>query len=468
MLEWMGESGGFVQGEDGKLYYFFRPGRRLYDLGSEKWACFLYGLSGVNPASQDFGYLLADCKSRAMVAPKRPILRFSAWDGDVLRISRFDGTIYRLDGQAVVEEANGENALFLDDPIWIPYTPEKRGENLYWLTNNLPNWAECGEMAGLVLRAWILSIFFTELCPTRPILVLLGDKGSGKSMLLRLVLRILFGRMVEISGIPDKPDGFTAAAAAAHILGMDNLDDYTPWLRDKLASLSTGKMDEYRKLFTSNEVGRVFYRCWLAFTARTPETLRRDDLTDRMVILGLKRLEEWQAERSFLERIEKERNEFWGDIFFRLNRIVAQLRKGGLKNQSNLRLADWESVCRIAAQTEGHESLWEGFVEGLKLKQADFLLEGNLIFEGISEWIEKMGNEGREVKAKELYQELKGVLFGENKPTMDWPKSVKSFGRHLMGIRYDLRKVFKVEWRQDRNKVWVYQFFRLTGDEMEG
>jgi hypothetical protein len=154
LLEWMGQSGGFVQGEDGRFYYFFRTERRLYDLASERWACWLYGLSGVNPASPDFGYLLADCKARAMVAPKRPILRFSTWDGQVLRISRFDGTIYRLDGESVVEEANGENALFLDDSIWAPYRPERNTrENLHWLTNELPNWVEAREVAGLVLRA---------------------------------------------------------------------------------------------------------------------------------------------------------------------------------------------------------------------------------------------------------------------------------------------------------------------------
>jgi hypothetical protein len=468
LLDWLNRNGGFVQSEDGNLYYFFRPQRRLYGLASERWAAWLYSLTAINPASTDFAYLSADCKTSAIFAPKRRILRFSAWDKDekVLRVSRFDGTVYVLNGESVKEEPNGENALFLDDPIWTSYTPELNSTgNLHWLTTEFPNWEDERDSAGLVLMCWILSTFFSELCPTRPILVLLGDKGSGKSMLLRLILRLLFGPMIEISGVPDKPDGFTAAAAASHILAMDNLDEYTPWLRDKLASLSTGKMDEYRKLYTSNEVGRVFYRCWLTFTARTPETLRRDDLTDRLVILPLKRIDEWQAERAFLSRVDTERNQFWGDLFDHLNRIISEIKKGRLENSSNLRLADWESVCRIAANTDGLGFVWEAFVETLKQQQADFLLEGNLIVEGLDLWLDKSGNEGREVKAKQLFEELKAVLFNDNKPSPDWPKSAKSFGKQLLSLRYDLKRVFNIFWTRGRKKFWVYKFSKRDEDD---
>ena len=37
LLDWLNENGGFVQGEDASLYYFFRDYRRLYDLASQQW-----------------------------------------------------------------------------------------------------------------------------------------------------------------------------------------------------------------------------------------------------------------------------------------------------------------------------------------------------------------------------------------------------------------------------------------------
>ncbi len=51
-------------------------------------------------------------------------------------------------------------------------------------------------------------------------------------------------------------------------------------------------MDEYRKLYTSKEMGILKYRCWIAVTARTPDTLRRDDLADRLLLLPLNRVED--------------------------------------------------------------------------------------------------------------------------------------------------------------------------------
>ena len=118
-------------------------------------------------------------------------------------------------------------------PTWTPYTPDvgKTGA-LYWHTTALPNWSGDREVYGLALRAWVIASLFTELCPTRPFAVMIGEKGSGKTMTLRLLLRFLFGPGVEVSGIPDKPDGFTAAAAAAHVLVLDNLDDFRGWMRD--------------------------------------------------------------------------------------------------------------------------------------------------------------------------------------------------------------------------------------------
>lgn len=462
LLDWLNNKGGFIQGEDASLFFFHRPERRLYDLSSERWAAWLYSLTGTNPAGTDYAYLLADCKATGIFAPRRKVLRFAAWDGEALRVSRFDGTVFKLDGQAITEEANGENVLFLDDSSWTPYTPDfSTGGHLLWLTTDLPNWDDNREMYGLVLRAWALSIFFCELCPTRPILVLLGERGSGKSMLLRLVLRLLFGPLSELSGIPDRPDGFTAAAASTHLLAMDNLDEFTPWLRDKLASLSTGKVDEYRRLYTSNELGRVYYRCWTCFTARTPDTLRRDDLTDRLLILPLKRLDEWDAERNFLTKADELRNLWWGEVLTYLNKVVAEINKGHLESKSNLRLADWESLCRIVANLEGSEFIWETFVENLKQDQADFLLDGNPIVEAMNLWLETPENNGREIKARELYNELKITLFGDAKPTKDWPKTVRTFGKQLVSIRHDLKRILDVSWTTDRKGFVFYQFSRI-------
>ncbi|MBN1580531.1 MAG: hypothetical protein JXA89_07490, partial [Anaerolineae bacterium] len=264
LLDWMEKHGQFVQSEAQELFYFWRDDRTLFGLDTDRFAAWLYALTGANPAGTNYAFLLADCKTVASSAEKRPVVRLAAWDkiAEVLRVSRFDGTVYVLDGEQIREEGNGEGEfIFADSPIWAPYEPEfdnTPGAALQWWSSELPNW-EGGErqqqMYGLALRAWLLTAFFSELCPAKPLLVLKGEMGSGKSSLMRTMLRLVFGSTAQVGGVPDKPDGFTAWAASEHFIVIDNLDQFVGWLRDKLARISTGTTDSYRKLYSNNEVG---------------------------------------------------------------------------------------------------------------------------------------------------------------------------------------------------------------------
>jgi len=465
LLAWLREHGGFLQSESGELFYFYSSERQLFNLESDRWAAWLYSVTGANPAGTDYAHLAADCKAAALSSERRRVARVAFWNDDaqILHVSRFDGTVYCLNGETIAEEANGESVLFDDDPGWQPYRPDfdaMLGSELAWLTKDIPNWRSDPEMYGLAYRSWIISSFFTELCPTRPLLVFEGERGAGKSMSLRLLLRLMFGELGELSGVPDKPDGFTAAAAASHILAIDNLDRYTPWLRDKLARLSTGAVDEYRKLYTSNELMRIRYRCWLAFTSRTPDTLRRDDLADRLLLLPVKRIESGQTrpERDFLQQAAMFRAAWWADVLTLLNRVVAAIRRGELQSQSALRMADWESLGRVLARVEGNEALWNSFVDTLRQSQSDFLLENNLIVEGLELWLRDESNHDREVTARELYNELQELLFEDKRPTPDWPKSVLGFAKRLATIRRDLRSRCNVAWAEGRSRRVTYRF----------
>ncbi len=484
MLAWLAQHGGFVQSETEQLFYFYKTGRKLFSLTTAKWAAWLHSLTGVNPASTEFAHLMADCKGAAIFAPKRKVVRLAAWDDadQVLRVSRFDGTVYALDGENITEEPNGERVLFHDGTGWEPYTPNFTTPGaLEWLSV-LPNWAGAEEIAKLIesgddqtelvkltrlttayslaFRTWALTTFFTELCPSRPHAVFLGEKGSGKSMALRTMLKLMFGANAELSGIPDKPDGFTSAAAASHILVLDNLDQFTGWLRDKLARLATGARDHYRKLYTGNEEGQIDYRCWVGITARTPDTLRRDDLADRLLLLPVEILNNMtrRNETEMINQAAARRGDFWGDVLTRLNKAVAALRRGELSSKSRLRMADWEVLGRLLADCEGNEPLWDDLVTEIARSQSGFLLEGDLLVEALDLWMKNKLNYGREVSTRDLYQEWTTLLFGEKKTPKDWPKSVLSLGKRLAGIRRELRQYYAVEWRTASGRKLLYSF----------
>lgn len=470
LLSWLNRNGGFVQSETAQRYYYYRAGRRLMALESEQFAAFLFTLSGLFPSSIDYTCMMDTCRAAGLNAPVRAVVKVAAWDktSQTLRVSKFDGAVFVLDGETITSEVNGENVIFDDDPGWRPYDPDfTTAGALEWSTANLPNWEGEPAQHGLAFRAWLMASFFSEICPARPLLVLIGEKGSGKSVSLRVLLRLMFGPTAELSGVPDKPDGFTVAAAGAHLLVLDNLDDFTGWLRDKLARISTGAQDEMRRLYTTHEVQRVKYRCWLAMTARTPDTLRRDDLADRLLLLPVTRIGDAGRlrETDLFDQAEAARNNWWGDVLTTLNRMVAEIRAGGLYGPSSLRMADFEALARVLAKTENKDGVWTAFVDGLKRGQADFLLDGDLIVDGLETWLENPLNRGRAVTARELHAELTVVLFQDTRPPRDWPSSVKSFGKRLATMRRELQAFFAVEWSNTRGRI-CYRFNLLESQEL--
>jgi len=468
VLNWLSSNGEFIRNDTDDIYYLYKAERKLYNLVTNHWKAWLYSLIGVNPAGNEFAYFQADCETAALLSRSRPVLKMAAWDKTtkVLRVSRFDGTVYCLNGTEITEEGNGESVLFDDSPIWQPYKPDftHPGTFAFMADSYFDGGKEEREQYKLALRVWELSTFFTELCPTRTILVIYGEKGSGKSMTIRRFLRSLYGSNAELSGVPDKKDGFTAAAAATHIYAIDNLDEFQGWMRDKIAMLSTGGIDEYRKLFTNNQVGTVRYRCWLAFTSRTPDTLRRDDLADRLVLLPVKRIPEegLKAERYFLDAAEITRNAWWGDLLLNLNGLVADLRAGKLKSQAKLRMADWESFGQMVAAKEGTTEIWDEFITNLKEAQTSFVLDGDLVAEELLDWLQKNSygvGMFEWIRSGELYEKLSDKYAGR-KPPKDWPSSSLGFGKRLQQIREALTAMVGIEFKHDSRSGWQYRFWK--------
>lgn len=466
LLTWLDENGKFIRTPEGELYYLWHEKHKLFELDTEHWHAWLHELTGVNPAASSFSILSNACKTAAILNSEiKQVVRLAFYDKDarILWVSRFDGKVYCLDGSRITIHDNGDAPVIFDDlHIWEPYEPNFVDmDDATEIVSSIPNWEK--PKHAWSYKVWTQSLFFNELCPTKPMMVLLGEKGSGKSMALRLLLRLLFGQWSQVSGVPTKPDDFSVTASHYHLYAMDNLDTMEPWLQDKLARISTGAMDEYRKLYTSKDMGILKYRCWIAVTARTPDTLRRDDLADRLLLLPLRRVDDDDRRREslFLNEIDELRNAWWGDILTNLNSVVRELQDGDLPSTSTLRMADWEALGRLMSVQADKVDLWEEIVVDLKLAQNNFLADGEIVIEAVDAWVNDSStaglkltnNMGRWVTARELYTESQQMLFGGNKTDSDWPRSVKAFSRRLNNIKSVLESRFGMEIRTSRGQT---------------
>lgn len=446
LIDWLARNGKFIRTVYGQHYYLYAATRKLFSLETSLWQSFVYLLSGVNPASTDARFFYADCETAAQHnGEELEVVRVAHWDTEqkTLRVSRFDGRVYRLDGLTIEEESNGDGPVLFDDAMyWQSYKPDfsAKGSVLNWTMYELPNWEDHREETSLLFRNWWLGTFFTELCPTRPILVIKGEKGSGKTMGLRIVLRSMFGNAVDVAGIPDRADGFTALTSNNHIAVLDNLDEMAKEIRDKIASISTGKLDQLRKLFTTNEMYTIRYRCWLAVTSRTPDTLQREDLVDRVIILPVHRIEDGNRvrEAQYLREAQQKRNQWWGDCLTALNSVVAEIRRNGLPDRGGLRMEDWAALGEGMSRAAGQVDIWGNGIKLVKTRQAHFLLEDEVIVQGIETWLSSQQYTSAPLTTRSLYEDVKAALFGVDRPDSTWPRSVRAFGRRLAGIRPEL------------------------------
>ena len=284
-----------------------------------------------------------------------------------------------------------------------------------------------------------------------------------------------------MSGVPDRPDGFTAAAASSHIMAIDNLDNFVSWMPDKIARLATGAKDELRKLYTTNEVYRIRYRCWLALTSRNPETLRRDDIADRLVILPVKRIENtntqskggFRTERELLEYYYESRNRWMTSLFHALSQVVAAIKSGKLKKEYEIRMADWFSFGHLVATIEGREADWIKFVDRMRNSQIDFYLEEEPICDAIEEYLRGSRVEfGKEMTARELEEVLREALHGDSSDRpRGWYKTPQSFSRKLAMIRSDLFNKYGLQYKRGTKKGQqnrlIYWFEKKSDEDIE-
>jgi len=219
----------------------------------------------------------------------------------VVEISASTGTFRVLDDSPVrFVRARGMLAL----PV-----PE-HGGNLLAL-RQLLNLADDGDWA-LVL-AWLVA----ALRPSGPFPILLvhGEQGTAKSMLVRILRRLVDPNRADLRAEPRDTRDLAIAASNGWIIALDNLSHIEPWLSDALCRLSTGGGFATRQLYTNNEE--------VIFDSKRPvvltgieEIATRGDLIDRCISLELEPIPE--ARR-------KAESEIWAAVDASSGRIFGAL-----------------------------------------------------------------------------------------------------------------------------------------------
>ena len=435
----------------------------------------LYHRFGLNKTEEEARFVEADLDMFARMRGELcDIHQLSHWDDreHLLYISANDGTMYKLDGHTIEQINNGQQGvLFRSDrraePIAAQLPFDKWSDKTVIYHELFDGLSLTGEphRSLALLKTWFLALFFPELLPVRPIVVMVGEQGAGKTSAGRRFGGFLYGRHFEVGNFRNDATGeqdFLAAVTARKFLIFDNADARLPWLPDHLAKLATGAEIERRKLYTTNDL--VSYRpdCFVMLTSRTTPWKRgRDDVARRLIPIRMETIKGSNLPEATLRRVlMNQRPRIWSAVLTILNEVVATIREDTRAFVSHHRLADFHWFGRNASKVLGIPEDFEDAMIALEREQSEFLAEGDDRLDLFRIWLglTNIDEDPAFISTGELFTQLRQVFTGSDRafPFRSSTALGTWIGRNKELMAHSLGLTVELDHSRDGNG-WTFQ-----------
>jgi energy-coupling factor transporter ATP-binding protein EcfA2 len=449
---------GFLCHGTGQCSYFMdeRTGI-LYDLCSDRFEKLLAKLTGLNKVETEFAFVLEHLKVEASALPERPVRVLSHYDPQTgcFFMHNGQGDVYCLsDCSGWDRTANGKDQIFFVADDAEAFTPDysSNGAALEWFLDraSLAEY-EVGltraDQRTLILTT-ILFLLFTQ--ETRPILVAIGPKGSGKTTFLRSLLMLLLGRRFRPTSISaDRPlDDLVIAIAHNPALVVDNLDSFIRGVEDFLATYVTGTDYKRRKLYSDSaqHVIPLIARFFMIST-RSPR-FNRPDVADRIIPLHFEKpatgvIGETRMCTGLLHR----RNAIMGDLLGLIARVVDKLKIEA--PCMNFRMADfaefgWKMHARRQEDGCWISPEWEALLGKLARAQDRFVGADNALIETLGEVLDG-ASPVSDMLVADLFVKCRGIADVRR---LMLPKTTTTFGKLLTEMRSTIETELSVKFSE--------------------
>lgn len=421
--------------------------------GGDHWHAYFHTTYGFGERELVAKFIYDTLRSYAFIHGERVELRrFAAFNQETLTtyISAYNGYLYKVAGasEITIEPQGTDGVFFADDDGGLPVTPDigPHGILLPWLTG--PNFIAdrttiTPAQQQMALTIWMFAVAFPDLLPTKPILLLEGEKGAGKTSVVMLLHLVLFGNDRPINLRKDKEDDFGIILLRNPVALLDNQDSFIDWLPNALCAYATGAVWEKRKLFTDDGNVIIKPRAFISFTTRNPASFRRDDVVDRCVILRFARRTTFTDELVLKGEILADRARLLGEYLWYLGRIVDELHaSAGTASQTEIhRMAAFAAFGRIVGRVlDWAPTAVDDLMRALQAERDAFMIEEDPLINVITEWLEhvyqapaaarlrRSSNRGRLITAFDLASELEFIADGKGLP---WKESARTLTQKL-------------------------------------
>jgi hypothetical protein len=433
---------------------------------------------GVRPTDGFLKHALSAIRVEAQgLNEKTKVYSPSHYDAATNRLYLFDQhkEVYRISTSRIERVDNGtDGVLFVRNPKWEPFeigTPTGKGTTLAATLLSSIRLREQGLSPAeqeLLFGSWLHSIFFPELFPTRPLVAMIGEKGSGKTSVLRRLGQLLFGPSFDVMQLTQDPKDFDAAVTTDAFVVVDNADTELSWLPDRLAIAATGGTIKRRRLYTTNDLVEYPVSAFVGITSRTPHFVR-EDVADRLLLFWVDRMELFRAEGSLREQLAAERNQLMTELVGELQVVLRALELNRQKRYDvTFRMADFGQFVLKVADANGRLPEAESMFRRLANEQLAFSVQDDPVIEMLDLWLLSPANVGCELTTGDLFHRLK-MHAGLLQPPREFEiKSAIAFGKKLQELKGTLRDLFGASERPGRagTRWWTFNPPRPTDSEL--
>jgi len=322
-----------------------------------------------------------------------------------------------------------------------------------------------GDAQKFLLKTWFYQTFFEP--QMRNILCVIGEPGSGKTMLLKIIKGILNGftdGRFNPNSIPEEDYIFLEMIKSSRHLFFDEFNESDPSIKTKFRMLATGAESVFREKYARKSI-KFRPKVWLAVSAHSPK-IRENDIAQRLCIIRLShpaKKTKLINEFTFYNNLEKERSTIWSSLLLNLNSILANLKENGnaqieLKNYCRqVEMADFA----FQVFPKEREVCQQTF-ENMNKLQEGFSAEFDPLLDLLDDWMIQSSKNYHQtgkvvIAAKDLYNDL--MPLAKDKNLKSFPISIQGFGKWIHGRVTVLAEMYGYErYKNITTNSWQYTF----------
>ena len=296
-----------------------------------------------------------------------------------------------------------------------------------------------GNSQSMLIMGWLIGCFMPD--RPKPMLVIQGEQGSGKSFLASMLRSLVDPAKADKTSLPSSERDLYVQAQNNYVLSFDNQRTLHKRHSDWLCRMVTGGGYSTRRLYTNNEE-EVFRVTRPIILNGITQIADQPDLIDRSIFINTPVIDanSRKPEKELLNSFNTQKPMILGEL---CNALSASLRN---KKKEYARLPRMADFAKFVSGAEEELGWKEGsFVEAMNANRMEALEEMNE-YDSLLSLILELGRKNKDLAfifngtAENLFQELIEMLPGKHQKSA-FPVSPAALSKRLNGLKPVLREM---------------------------